>query len=54
MMNEENIKKYLDSIEHEIKLLSPGFTGNIDFKLNFKDGVIANENITMSKSVKVE
>ena len=48
-----NIKEYLDYIADEVVKLHPRFTGNIEFKLNLKEGSIANMNCHLSKSVKV-
>ena len=47
-----DISFYLDYIKSEIEQLAPDFTGNIEFKLNFKQGGIANLNCTLGKSVK--
>ena len=48
-----SIDWYLDCIKHELETLEEGkFTGNMDFKINFKDGAPANMNITLAKSVK--
>lgn len=44
---------YIECVRDEITKLAPRFTGNIDFKFNFKDGGIANINISLSKSVKL-
>lgn len=50
-----NTEFYLMTISREIEKLEYGkFTGNVEFQLNFKDGVIANENVTLRKSVKRE
>ena len=44
---------YLDVIRREVSKLEEGkFTGNIEFQLNFKEGIIANTNVTLKKSVK--
>jgi len=49
----DNLKFYLDTIQRELERLEQGkFTGNVEFQCNFKDGVIANQNITLRKSVK--
>ena len=54
MSREENIQKYLESMKHEIGRLDPRFTGNIEFKLNFKEGMIGNLNVSKTMSVKLE
>ena len=44
---------YIQFIQHEIEKLEQGkFTGNVEFKVNFKDGGIANLNVNLAKSVK--
>ena len=49
----DNVKWYIEAITHELeRLLDTRFTGNIEFRVNFKDVSIANQNITLSKSVK--
>lgn len=50
----QTIEEYIQTIRHEIEQLSPNFTGNIEFRLNFKEGNIANLNISKAKSVKLE
>ena len=48
-----NLSFYFDVIKRELDLLEEGkFTGNIELKPNFKDGSIANMNISLHKSVK--
>ena len=49
----ENTKWYLDFIKREIEKLRTGnFTGNVDFKVNWKDGAIGNLNCVLAKSVR--
>lgn len=51
-MNEDN-EFYLEAVRREIeKLEQGGFTGNVEFRPNFKDGCIANMNIGLNKSLK--
>ena len=53
-MSEKTLKDYMESIEYELRrLMSNRFNGNIEFKLNFKDGNIANMNVGMHKSIKI-
>lgn len=48
-----NSEFYLEIIRIEIeKLEEEKFTGNIEFQMNFKEGSIANCNITFRKSIK--
>ena len=47
-----DISFYLDYIKNEIEQLAPDFTGNIEFKLNFKEGGCANMNCILGKSIK--
>ncbi|KKL15542.1 hypothetical protein LCGC14_2504570 [marine sediment metagenome] len=48
-----NSKQYLEAIEKEIEKLEDGkFTGNIDFRINWKDGIIGNVNCGLNKSFK--
>ena len=52
-MSSQSIEWYLETIRHELEMLEEGkFTGNMDFKINFKDGAPANMNVTLAKSVK--
>jgi len=47
-----NIDWYINvAIRHEIESLDDKFTGNIEFRLNFKNGSIANMNCTKNKSI---
>jgi hypothetical protein len=49
----ESLQFYLDTIQRELERLEQGkFTGNVEFRPNFKDGSVANMNIVLSKSVK--
>ena len=49
----DNLKFYLDTIQRELERLEQGkFTGNVEFRPNFKDGKIANMNIILAKSVR--
>lgn len=49
----KNIEWYLEAIKHELEELEKGkFTGNMEFKVNFKDGEIANMNIGLNRSLK--
>lgn len=50
----QSIEEYIQTIRHEIEQLSPDFTGNIEFRLNFKEGSIANMNVSKSKSLKLD
>lgn len=44
---------YLEATKREVKKLEVGhFTGNVEFQFNFKDGSVANQNITLRKSLK--
>jgi len=44
---------YIEFIDGEVQRLVDGrFTGNVEFQINFKDGGICNQNITLRKSVK--
>jgi len=53
-MNEETQIKYLDYIKKELDYCSGSkFTGNMEFKVNFKEGGIANMNISVNQSVKL-
>jgi hypothetical protein len=54
MTKDENIRCYLDMMLHELEKMNKGFTGNVDFKLNFKEGMIANANIVLTKSYKAQ
>ncbi len=50
----EVLKWYLDFIQHELEKLEGGrFTGNIEFKVNLKEGGIANLNCVLNRSVKL-
>ncbi len=52
-MTDENTQFYLEFMAKEIEKLREGrFTGNIDFKVNWKEGSIANMNIGLNKSVR--
>lgn len=52
-MTDENIQWYLDFIKREVEKLKEGrFTGNVEFKVNWKEGNIANMNIILAKSVR--
>ena len=49
----ENNEFYLEAVKREIEKLEQGrFTGNIEFRPNFKDGFVANMNIGLNKSLK--
>lgn len=49
----ENSQWYLNFIKRELEKLEEGrFTGNIDFKVNWKEGSVANCNITLNKSIR--
>ncbi len=44
---------YLKSIKHEVELINDkDFVGSVEFKINIRQGVIGNMNITLGKSVK--
>ena len=48
-----NLDFYIGVIKGELEKLVDGkFTGNVEFKPNFKDGQIGNCNISLHKSVK--
>jgi hypothetical protein len=48
-----NIEFYLEAIRVELEKLFEGkFTGNMEFKVNFKEGSIANMNIGLNRSIK--
>lgn len=52
-MTEEELRDYLNKIEEEIRFLYKGnFTGKIIFKVNFKEGGIANMNLGIDQSWK--
>jgi len=52
-MNNTTYRKYIDSIERELKLLiDNSFTGNIQCQFNFKDGIINNINFNLNKSIR--
>lgn len=53
MMNDD-LNWYIDNvIKHELEqLVESKFTGNIEFKVNMKDGGIANCNCSLNRSVK--
>jgi len=53
-MNAENKKKYLDFVEQELDQFANDFVGNVDFQLNIKGEKIANMNVAMRKSVKLD
>jgi len=47
-------EEYIEAIRHELESLEEAkFTGNRSFKLNFREGGIANMNVQMEKSVKL-
>ena len=49
----DNSTWYVEAIHREIDLLNEGrFTGNIVFQVNFKEGSIANCNISLNKSLR--
>jgi hypothetical protein len=49
----ENNEYYIEAVKREIEKLEQGqFTGNIEFRPNFKDGAICNMNIGLNKSLK--
>ena len=49
----DNLKWYLDFIAEELeKLHEGGFTGNIEFRVNWREGAIANCNLGLNKSIK--
>ena len=53
-MLDQSIEWYLDFIKREVKVLKDGkFTGNLDLKLNMKEGGICNMNCGRHKSVKM-
>ncbi len=50
----ENLEWYLDRVvKAELIKLSEGrFTGNIEFRVNWKEGQIANCNVSLNKSIR--
>ena len=49
----DNIDWYIDCIKHELEKLQSGkFTGNMEFKVNFKEGSIANMNCSLNRSIR--
>ncbi len=51
----ENNNFYIEATRKEVDRLENGhFTGNVEFQFNFKDGSVANQNITLRKSLKKE
>jgi hypothetical protein len=49
----ENTEFYVTATRKEIERLEQGkFTGNVEFQFNFKEGAVANQNITLRKSLK--
>lgn len=52
-MNPETKLKYEEAIKRELEeLIEARFTGNIEFRVNFKEGSIANVNFGLNKSIK--
>ena len=50
---DKKIKAYLMSFERDLETLRDNrFTGNIEFKINLKEGGIANVNCGRNKSIK--
>jgi hypothetical protein len=48
-----DLEFYLEAIRIELEKLKEGkFVGNMEFKVNFKDGMICNMNIGLNRSVK--
>lgn len=48
------IEEYVEFIKNELLQLRFGrFTGNVDFKVNLKEGSIGNMNCVLSKCVKL-
>ena len=53
-MTDKKIKYYLSFIEDELKELKDNrFTGNIEYRINLKNGSIANMNNGLHKSIKM-
>jgi len=50
----DNQKWYFEAIAKEIKELADNYTGNIEFRLNIKEGNIGNMNIILGKSIRRE
>ena len=49
----KNLEWYIDSIREELKKCMNGkLTGNVEFKVHFKDGGIAYMNCHQNKSIK--
>lgn len=49
----ENLEWYLKSMTREIMKLEEGkFWGSVTFKLNWKNGVIANMDVGLNKSIR--
>ena len=46
-------EEYIQAVRHEIELLSDDYTGNLEFRFNFKEGSVANMNCSKSKSLKL-
>jgi len=48
-----DLEFYLEAIRIELEKLKDGkFTGNTEFKVNFKEGFICNVNIGLNRSIK--
>jgi hypothetical protein len=48
-----NIEFYLEAIRNELDKLKEGkFTGNTQFQVNFKEGMICNMNCGLNRSIK--
>jgi len=52
---DKTLEDYIEFIKRDLESLRDArFTGNIEFKVNFKDGGIANMNCSKNKSVKLK
>lgn len=46
---------YIETIKKEVALVHDKFYGSLEFKINFKNGIVSNVNVQLAKSVmKVE
>jgi len=51
----KTIEEYIEWVKRDLKTLEGNrYTGNIEFKFNFKDGGIANMNCSKHMSVKLK
>lgn len=53
-MTDENTKSYFDIFQTELSKLEKGkFSGNSEFKVSLKEGVVYNCNVELNKNVKI-